>query len=229
MVCHAGPVRVLRVVDLSVPLGPGTQVYPGDPQPRLSQHATIAVDGFNLLSVAMGSQTGTHVDAPYHFETDGARIDGMDLRLFVGTGVVVDARGLGPRGRITRAHVEPVADRLGPEAVVLLWTGWSEHFGSPAYLEHPYLEAEACQELLDRGVRTICIDAINLDETPDATHPGVGYPCHHLVADVGGVIGENLRGFESLDFPDPLVCVIPLALEAADGAPVRAVALQLEP
>lgn len=220
--------RVLRVVDLSVPVGPGTQVYPGDPVPRLEPHSTIAADGFNLLSVALGSQTGTHVDAPYHFEQDGDRIDAMDLRLFVGRGVVVDARGLGPRGTVQWGHVEPVADRLGPGVVVLLWTGWSAHFGTPEYLDHPYLDAAACRRILDLGVRTIGIDAINLDETPDTEHPGVGYPCHHLIAGVGGVISENLRGLERLDFPDPLVCLLPLALEAADGAPVRAVALELE-
>ncbi len=221
--------RVLRVVDLSVPVGPGTQVYPGDPQPRLEPHSTIAADGFNLLSLSMGSQTGTHVDAPFHFAQDGDRIDAMDLRLFVGPGVVVDARGLGPRGVVDWSHVEPVAGRLGPDAVVLLRTGWSAHYGTDAYLDHPYLDAGACRRILDLGVRTIGIDAINLDETPDDRHPGVGYPCHHLVAGVGGVISENLRGLGGIDFDDPLVCLLPIALEGADGAPVRAVALQVEP
>src|SRR4051812_2918430 len=67
--------KVTRLVDLSVPLGPGTVVYPGDPEPRLTVHSTIERDGFNLLSVAIGSQTGTHVDAPYHFDDSTPRID----------------------------------------------------------------------------------------------------------------------------------------------------------
>ena len=37
---------------------------------------------------------------------------------------------------------------------------------------NPFLDADACHRLLERGVRTICIDAINLDETPDDEHPG---------------------------------------------------------
>ena len=36
--------------------------------------------------------------------------------------------------------------------------------------------------MLDLGVRTFCIDAINIDETPDDDHPGVGFPCHHLIS-----------------------------------------------
>ncbi len=221
--------RVLRIVDLSVPVGPGTVTYPGDPQPALAVHSTIDRDGFNLLDVHLGSQTGTHVDAPYHFEQDGARIDELDLTLFTGPGVVVDATDLGPRGVVTWEHIAPVADLIGPGSVVLLHTGWDAHYGTPAYFENPYLDADACQRLLDLGVRTIGLDALNLDETPDDEHPGVGFPCHHLIAGLGGVIIENLRGLGDIDFADPFVSVLPIRLEAADGAPVRAVAMELAP
>lgn len=217
------------MVDLSVPVGPGTVTYPGDPQPALAVHSTIERDGFNLLDVHLGSQTGTHVDAPYHFEQDGARIDELDLTLFTGPGVVVDATDLGPRGAVTWEHIAPVADLIGPGSVVLLHTGWDAHYGTPAYFENPYLDADACQRLLDLGVRTIGLDALNLDETPDDEHPGVGFPCHHLIAGLGGVIIENLRGLGDIDFADPFVSVLPIRLEAADGAPVRAVAMELAP
>ena len=219
--------RVTRLVDLSVPVGPGTVVYPGDPSPELSVHSTIERDGFNLLHVRMGSQSGTHVDAPYHFEEQAERIDEVPLERFLGPAVVVDAREAGPRGRITWEYVEPVAARLGPGTVVLLHTGWSSRYGTPAYFEHPYLDADACRRLLDLGVRTVCVDAINLDETPDDDHPGEGFPVHHLIARAGGVIGENLRNLEQVDWPDPFVMCLPVRLEAADGAPVRAVAVQL--
>lgn len=222
-------VRIVRIVDLSVPVGPGTHVYPGDPVPRLTPHSTIARDGFNLLAVQMGSQTGTHVDAPFHFEEAGARIDALDLTLFTGPGLVVDARGHGARERITWATFAPYADELHPGTMLLLHTGWSAHYGSPRYLEHPFLDADACARLLDLGIRTFGIDAINLDETPDAEHPGDGYPVHHLIAERGGVIAENLRNLDQVDFPDPLVSVLPIALEGADGAPARAVALQVRP
>ncbi|MDX6216402.1 MAG: hypothetical protein QOG99_1986, partial [Frankiales bacterium] len=91
----------MRVIDLSVPLDAATQTYPGDPAVRLTQHATIERDGFNLMAVAMGSQSGTNVDAPFHFDATGARIDEVPLELFVGTGVLIDARGKGPREQIT--------------------------------------------------------------------------------------------------------------------------------
>jgi len=219
-------VRVLRIVDLSAPLDEATMTYPGDPAPRFAVHSTIERDGFNLLSVQMGSQSGTHVDAPYHFEESAARIDEVPLERFIGRGVVVDASRLGAREAITWAHVAPVAERLGPDSIVLLHTGWSRHAGSPVYFEHPYLDADACRRMLDLGVRTFLIDAINIDETPDDTHPGVGFPVHHLIAAVTGVIGENLRHLHAVTFDDPWVMVFPLAFQGADGAPVRAVAVE---
>ncbi len=218
--------RIERVVDLSVPLTGTTQVYPGDPVVSFAPHSSIAVDGFNLLEVRMGSQSGTHVDAPYHFDDATPRIDELPLERFVGEGVIVDARDAGERGRITTAHLAPVLDRLQPGRIVLLRTGWSAHYGTARYFDHPYLDREACALLLERGIRTIGIDAINLDETPDDDHPGEGFPCHHLIAEVAGVIIENLTGLDGVRSAHPLISVLPLAFVGADGAPVRAVAIE---
>jgi kynurenine formamidase len=80
-----------------------------------------------------------------------------------------------------------------------------------------------------KGVLTFGIDAINIDETPSDDHAGVGFPCHHLIAEKAGVISENLCNLESINIPDPLISLLPLKLERADGAPVRAVAIQTEP
>ena len=220
--------RVTRVIDLSVPVDAGTVVYPGDPVPRFEGHSTIEGEGFNLLEVHMGSQSGTHMDAPYHFEPDGLRIDEVPVDRFVGPGVVVEATDLPARGEISWDHVAPVADKIGPGVVVLLRTGWSRHYGTDAYFEHPFLGADACQRMLDLGARTFCIEAINIDETPDDDHPGVGFPCHHLISRLDGVIGENFR-LDELPEGDFLVSCAPIRFTGADGGPIRAVAIELEP
>jgi kynurenine formamidase len=218
-------VRIRRIVDLSVPIDDATQVYPGDPVPRLVRHADVAHDGYNLLQVELGSQTGTHVDAPYHVTEDGLRLSDLDLRLFAGPAVLVDVRGLPARTRITWDRIAPQTAGLGPGVIVLLHTGWSAHVGSAAYFDHPFLDPGACRRLLDLGVRTFCLDAPSIDATPHDGHPGDGLPVHRLIAAAGGVIGENFRNLDRIDFPDPFVCCFPIALAGADGAPVRAVAI----
>ncbi len=220
--------RIQKIVDLSVVVNGDTQIYPGDPLPRFEPHSTIPRDGFNLLAVSMGSQTGTHVDAPFHFDDTAAKLDELPLQLFVGTGVVVDARAAGARGRITWDYLAPVEHLLTPGVLVLLHTGWSAHYGTPRYFDNPFLDAEACARLIGLGIRTFGIDALNIDETPNDDCPGEGFPVHHLIADVSGVISENLTNLRSIDFADPFVSLLPLSFEAADGAPVRAVAMQLQ-
>ncbi|WP_255455817.1 hypothetical protein [Cryobacterium fucosi] len=42
------------------------------------------------------------------------------------------------------------------------------------------------------------------------------------------MISENLTNIASIDFAGPVISLVPIAFEAADGAPVRAVALHLE-
>jgi kynurenine formamidase len=223
----AGPVRVRRAVDLSLAVDSGTQVYPGDPHVRFTRAATIEADGFNLLGVEMGSQSGTNCDAPYHFEADGARIDEVPLDLFAGPAVLVDVRGTPARTAIDADAVRPYLPRLGPGTIAVFHTGWSAHYGTPRYFDHPYVGEDACRLLLDAGVRTLCVDTLNLDETPDDAHPGAGFPVHHLVARAGGVLVENLTGLERVDWPEPFLTVFPLRLTGADGSPTRAVALEL--
>lgn len=217
--------KIVRVVDLSHSINAQTQVYPGDPQPKLSPHSTIEKDGFNLLSLQMGSQTGTHVDAPYHFDEDTERIDEIPLERFIGRGVLLNATGLADRSEITWSMISQDAASLAPGDIALIHTGWSKYFGSERYFDHPYLSADACEKLLMMGVITFGIDAINIDETPTDSSPGVGFPCHHLIAKKAGIISENLCNFDSIDFPNPLISLLPIKLEQADGAPVRAVAM----
>lgn len=220
-------VRIGRCVDLSVPLDEDTTVYPGDPALFTEQHATVDADGFNLLRLHLGSQTGTHVDAPFHTVDDGARIDEVPLAAFAGEAVVVDATAAGPRESIGWSYFAPYTASLRPGVIVLLRTGWDEHDGAPSYFDHPYLEPAACDRLIGLGIRTFLADVISLDETPSPEHPEEELPVHHLIAAAGGVIGENFRGLGEVDWPRPFVVSFPLRLTGADGAPVRAVALEL--
>ncbi len=223
------PSPVTGVVDLSHPVEDGMPVYPGDPVVRIRPAATVGQHGYNVLHVRMGSQSGTHVDAPYHFLDDGARIDQVPPELFLAPAVVAAGRGRPPRTPVTWADLRPVAGRLGPGRMLLLHTGWDVHWGSDAYLDHPFLDGAAAERVVAAGVRTVGIDALSLDETVLGGEPAGGFAAHLAVLGAGGVIVENLRGLELLRSAEPVVSVLPLRLAGADGAPVRAVAFDVAP
>jgi kynurenine formamidase len=215
-----------RLVDLSHPVHTGTPVYPGDPEVVVSPAATVAAEGYNVLHVSMGSQSGTHVDAPFHFLDAGARIDAMDLTMFLGPAVVADVRHVGARQPIRWADLAPVAGQLVAGRILLLHTGWSAAWGTDAYFDHPYLDAEAATALVVAGIRTIGVDAASIDETIEAAEHPTGFAAHHVLLGAGCAVVENLRNLAAIDFPDPFVSVLPLRLADADGAPVRAVAFR---
>ena len=102
--------------------------------------------------------------------------------------------------------------------MLLLCTGWSAHWGTTRYGAHPWLHPDAARAIVDAGLRTVGIDAPSVDTDASAL------PTHHVLAEAHAVIAENLRGLERLlDGPEGRVWLLPLALDRADGSPVRAI------
>jgi kynurenine formamidase len=213
--------------DLSHPLRSGMPVYPGDPEVGIAPALTVDRDGVNVLGLHLGSQSGTHVDAPFHVDDALPDLDALPLERFIGRGVLLDARGSAPRQELPASALDPVADRLGPGAVLLVVTDWSRHWDSPAYLEHPWLSAALARRIVDLGVRTVGIDALSVDVTP--ADEATGLPSHQVLCGAHAVIAENLTGLAALlpaqDEGRAIeVSLLPLRIEHGDGAPVRAVA-----
>ncbi|QKV90638.1 cyclase family protein [Streptomyces sp. NA02950] len=211
----------MRLIDLSVEIATGMPVYPGDPQVAIAPALSVAADGVNVLHLDMGSQSGTHVDAPFHIDEALPTLDQLPLERFWGEAVVVDARGARPRSPLGPSLFEGMP-RAG--AIVLIATGWSRHWGTDDYLTHPYLTREAAELLVAAGVRTVGIDALSVDATP-----ADDFPAHRVLCGAHAVIAENLTGLAPLldaqTAGEPIeVSLLPLRLPSADGAPVRAVA-----
>ena len=107
-------------------------------------------------------------------------------------------------------------------SILVVHTGWSRHWRSPAYLDHPYLGQDAAEGIVAAGVRTVAIDAMSVDETPPpGGEPGT-YVAHDVLLGAGGAIVENLTNLDAVDFDQALLSVLPIRLADADGAPVRA-------
>ena len=213
----------MRITDLSQPIRTGMQVYPGDPEVTVTTVATVARDGYQVASLHAGSHTGTHLDAPLHSILGGDSVDGIDLARLVGPARIVECGSLDPHAVIRWEAVADQLQDLDGIAMVLFRTGWSEFFGSPRYLEHPVLAVDVAEALLAAGITVVGVDTLN----PDSTLRNDGVLAFHTVfLGAGGVIVENLTNLAAVDWDRPLVSVLPLALAGADGAPVRAVAME---
>ncbi|NIA15446.1 MAG: hypothetical protein GWP08_15380, partial [Nitrospiraceae bacterium] len=75
----------LRWMDVTLPFHPEMTVWPGDPAFDLAPLHRIREGGTcNTSRIALCTHNGTHIDAPWHFEEDGARVDELDPALFFG-------------------------------------------------------------------------------------------------------------------------------------------------
>ncbi|MBQ8877576.1 MAG: cyclase family protein [Lachnospiraceae bacterium] len=84
----------MRIYDISQEVF-GCVVFPGDPAPRKEIMLKISEgDICNLSSLHMCAHNGTHVDAPYHFLEDGKKIDEVALEKFIGMAYVADHEGI---------------------------------------------------------------------------------------------------------------------------------------
>lgn len=221
----------MAMYDLSHPIETGMPVYPGDPSVSVEAHATHGDEGVRVSSVAMGSHTGTHIDAPSHTETGRGDLDAFDVETFAFEAWLIDLEK-NSRDSITTDDLEVVITESplgsGSSAAdvdcLLFRTGWDAHWGTERYFDHPYLTEAAAAWCADRDYH-VGIDALNVDPTPTenatADEPS-GFGAHHALLGADRLIVENLRGLDAVPKRFTLYA-FPLAI-AADGAPVRAVA-----
>jgi kynurenine formamidase len=84
----------------------------------------------------------------------------------------------------------------------------------------------AAESIVAAGVRTVGIDALNVDATPEDLSTA-RFDAHMAILGASGVIVENLTNFASIvELRDPIVSALPLNLPGSDGGPVRAVAYE---
>ena len=212
--------KIIKIVDLSHALTADTPVYPGDPVPEFTVATTVENEGYNLFNLMLGSQTGSHVDAPYHFRNQGSTVDKVDLNNFMGNGLIIDVSYKKNKEEITLEEIIAYEDQIADVDIVLFQTNWYKKAGTEEFYDHPFLSKEGGEYLLSKRVMTVGIDTINLDNTG-----GTEFPIHDMYADAGGVIAENLANLEFVDFDSPFIVFLPLKLIGCDGSPVRAVAI----
>ncbi|KAJ7807822.1 putative cyclase [Mycena olivaceomarginata] len=212
----------MQVVDLSHSLKPGMQIYPGDPVFSCSCVTTVEKDGYAVRSLSMGSHTGTHVDAPSHFFADGKSIEQIPLSTFIGPALQIGLTHKSPREAITWDDLAPYKSQMAAGVIILLRTGWSQYWGTEKYLEHPFLDRAAAEQIMATGVQVVGIDTLSPDET---RLDGVGdFGAHQVILGAGGIIAENLTNLHALDGSNYVVHLIPLNIDGSDGSPVRAFA-----
>ncbi|MEW9532356.1 cyclase family protein [Microbispora sp. NPDC049125] len=248
-------VQTTRLIDLSVV----TRSTPSEATPveisLLDHRAGATVLGLSPAdfpggmaisneTVTLTTHTGTHMDAPLHYGplsggSPAKSIDQVPLDWCYGPGVRLDVRHVPPGEAITAAQVEAALDDAGhdlaPGDIVLLWTGADRLWGSPDYLTtYPGLSGEGTAYLVERGVKTIGIDAWGLDRPMAAMiedyhrtgDSAVLWPSHLYGRENEYLQLEKLAGLDGLPAATGyMIACFPVAVGGAGAGWTRVVAL----
>lgn len=199
------------IIDITHPLDPGLAVWPGDtPYSHRWVMRMQSGDAVNVSTLTMSAHTGTHADAPLHFDPAGASIVQRDLSHYVGLVQVVAIDHTGP--------VEPDELREIPiNAPRLLIRTPSSHRPNTEWFEDiAYPTPATVDYLAARNIVLFGTDAPSVDPIHSKTLDAHRRLAHHNMA-----ILENLALASVTPGLYELIA-LPLALPV-DGSPVRAI------
>lgn len=207
--------RLMRIHDISQPLGTRTATWPGDRRVEVDWSLRIdRGDSVNVAAVTTSVHAGTHVDGFLHVIDGAETAADMPLDAYVGRCVVVDIRG---------ADIidDRAADGLDLRTVerILFRTRRSVNATEFPAPFAPVAPAFA-RLLAESGVRLIGTDAPSVDPVDSKT-----LEAHHALMGGRVAILENVVLSDVAPGEYTLVA-LPLRLVEADSSPVRAVLLE---
>ncbi len=200
--------KLLKIHDLTCTISQNMRIYPGDPKPKFSPHATIKDNVANVTRITLGSHTGTHVDAPWHFLQEGNSIDIEPLTKFIGDAVVIDASYT---NNITAKNFSSFD--IKSDDIVLLYTGTGDRL-----TDFAYLDVSAAEWLIEHEVKCVGIDTASVEKYGDKEAP-----VHKMLLEKQIGIIENLTNLSQFVNKRMFFVCLPLPLKGIDGSPARAV------
>jgi arylformamidase len=207
----------VKLYDITVTVQEGMPTWPSDPGLSLKLASSMAKGaGANVTRLEMGAHTGTHMDAPFHFEPNGHGIDRIPLDRLIGPCRVFDLTAIPnhiDRAVLEKCDLRDVTRALFKTRNSQRWARGEREFDKTFV----GIVADGAQFLLQRGIKLVGVDYLSVEPFGSKEHP-----VHHalLRANVVIVEGLNLTDVPAGDYE---LFALPLKLKDADGAPARVV------
>ena len=198
-------------IDISQVLNDKIPVWPGDTPFEYKVSWGMEESGsVNVGQVTMSTHTGTHIDAPFHFESDGKKVIELDFNLYIGPALVIHVQKPESIGIKELRGVE----LKGVKRLLIRTDAWQDKTVFPESI--PHIEPELASYLAGKGVQLLGLDLPSVDPLDSKE-----LSAHHELNKQGIHILEGLV-LDKIDPGEYELAALPLPLEQADGSPVRA-------
>jgi arylformamidase len=197
-------------------VAPGCPVFPGDSAFTLRWTWRIGPGcPVNVSALTMSPHTGSHADAPLHYDERGASIGEVPVQTYLGPCRVIHA--IGARPLLGPDDLAPHLRHAPPRVLLRTYArspdGWDADFAAVAPAALDLLHAH--------GVQLVGIDTPSLD--PEASKT---LDSHQRVRAHGMAVLEGLA-LDDVPPGDYELIALPLKWRGIDASPVRAVLREL--
>ena len=186
-------------------------------------------DVLNTTELRLSTHNGTHMDAPWHFNPEGKRLDELGIKDWIfNKPKVIDLSGH-PNCDIERSEIEPYISKDDDIDLLLIYTGLSRlrESNPKDYCENfPGFTVETARFIIEETqARGVAIDFISVEPASNM-NAGI-FPVHHILlgcrevskrgilliedANLGPIIGKKLKRVFS----------VPLPIKGIDASPVN--------
>ncbi|MBM7691318.1 arylformamidase [Peribacillus deserti] len=199
-------------IDISQPLSKGMAVWPGDTPFSYEVSWPYEESGsVNVGKLEMSTHTGTHIDAPFHFDNEGIKVIDLDINLYIGEAEVIYLPG------VSKIGIEELTPKSikGVTRLIIRTDHWKDKRVFPESI--PYVEPEAAVLLAENGVRLLGLDLPSVDQLDSKE-----LPAHHMLSKNSIHILEGLV-LDEIEEGRYELAALPLPITEGDGSPVRAV------
>lgn len=207
----------MKFHDVSVLISEDMPVWPGDPGISMTLASSLDQgNDANVTRLAMGVHTGTHIDAPFHFEANGKSIEQLQIDTLIGSCKVFELPeikgGIGPND-IEKFDIEGETRILFKTKNSIWWKTDERKFQK----DFVYITEEGAKLLISLGVKLVGIDYLSVESFGSSD-----YATHHLFLRNQVVIIEGLN-LSDISPGEYELIALPLRLKGADGSPARVI------
>lgn len=207
-----------HIVDLTLTIDNGM------PGVSITTASTVKKEGWNASTLQLHSHSGTHMDAPFHFNVSNQTIDELPLDRLISEAWIVDLRHIAPKEEIKIRHLNAVSNTIKKGDSLLLHTGWNKKIGTTAYRnELPRISKELALWFGKKGINMLGVeppsvaDVNNIKEVTEI---------HHILMINDIIIIEGLTNLEAFSKSKVTLVALPLKIKNGDGAPARVIAFE---
>jgi len=182
-----------------------------------------SVDGWNSKTLHLYSHSGTHMDAPFHFEVNNQTIDEFEVSRFVCDSWVISIDAYAGQ-KIKLEDLGVYTDLIKKGDGVILKTGWSANVNENKYREElPGIHESLANWLVGKGINMLAVETPSIADVMDLEEVT---KIHEILLGGDIIIVEGLTNLDSVSKEKVKLIALPLKIKGGDGAPARVIAME---